>query len=172
MKDRYVVDTNVIIAASTIDDISINATPEDVELRIQVWSWLKEFRSSNSHLVLDGQGKIQKEYRAKLGQNAYGLQVIRHKWDTITYDLVDVEYDHDGHAILNEPLQTVIHDKSDRKMVAAALAAFTDHGSSCIAFAADSDWHGWEDEIVKTGVEFEPIIEQWSRAKYDEKKTK
>ena len=172
MKDRYVVDTNVIIAASTIDDIGINATPEDAELRTQVWNWLKEFRSSDSHLVLDGQGKIHKEYRAKLGQDSYGLQVVRHKWDTSAVDQVSVAYDQDEYAILNEPLQTVVHDNSDRKMVAAALAAFNDHGSSCIAFAADSDWHGWEDEIVKTGVELEPIIEQWSRAKYDEKKTK
>lgn len=172
MKDRYVVDTNVIIAASTIDDISINATPEDAELRIQVWNWLKEFKSSESHLVLDGQGYIQKEYRTKLGQNAYGLQVVRHKWDTIAYDLVSIEYDSDGHAILNESLQTVVDDRADRKMVAAALAALTDYGNSCIAFAADSDWHRWEDEIKKAGVELEPIIEQWSRAKYDEKKAK
>jgi len=172
MRDRYVVDTNVLIAGSAASDNSIDATPSDLKLQYQIWQWLVSFEQSNSNLILDIARKIEEEYRRNLAYQHYGLYVFQNKSDNCAVDYVDVEYDHDGHAILNEPLQTVIHDKSDRKMIAAALAAFTDHGSSCIAFAADSDWHGWEDAIKKTGVELEPIIEQWSREKYDEKQRK
>lgn len=172
MRDRYVVDTNVLIAGSAATNNDIDATPQDSKLKMQIWQWLANFEQSKSRLILDSSGKIEEEYRRNLAYQHYGLYVFQNKSDTCAIDYVHVGYDSDGHGILEEPLQTAIHDRSDRKMVAAALAALTDYGNSCIAFAADSDWHGWEDEIRKAGVELEPIIEQWSRAKYDEKKAK
>jgi hypothetical protein len=41
MHDRFVVDTNVLIAANSADPIhpkDIDATPEDPALRMRVWS--------------------------------------------------------------------------------------------------------------------------------------
>lgn len=172
MKDRYVVDTNVLIAGSAAIDTDINATPTTPALRKQVWSWLDEFDSSSSHLVLDGRNGIFDEYCRKLGFNDYGRQVVLHKQSANAVDYVNVEYDRDGHAILAEPLNAIINDNADKKMVAAAVDAVLKNGTCAIAFASDTDWHRWEDEIVKTGVELEPIIEQWSRAKHDEKKAK
>ena len=61
MRARYVVDTNVLIAASAADPQhpkDIDATPTDPALREQVWYWLDQFQQSSAHLVLDDAGKI------------------------------------------------------------------------------------------------------------------
>ena len=57
MRARYVVDTNVLIAASAADPVhpkDIDATPTDPTLRMLVWKWLSEFEQSDCRLVLDG----------------------------------------------------------------------------------------------------------------------
>jgi predicted nucleic acid-binding protein len=167
---RYVVDTNVLIAASAADPITpkdIDATPQEPELRLQVWEWLNEFQFSDAHLVLDGTLKIEAEYSNKLGFNDFGRQVVQHKWDYCAVDLVDVQYDADGHGMLPATLAPTIHDTADRKMVAAALES-----KAPVAFAGDTDWHDWETVLRQHGVTLEPIIETWSRAKWKEKKRK
>jgi len=173
MRARYVVDTNVLIAASAADISSPrDVTPSDPDLRMKIWQWLSDFQQSDSHLILDGQGEIEKEYGHKLGFNDYGRQVVMHKWNTCAVDQVSVEYDKDGHGILDEPLRTVVHDLADRKMVAAALDALTMHGESTIAFAGDTDWHGWEAALQTAGLNLEPIIQEWSINKFAEKNKK
>lgn len=65
MKARYVVDTNVLIAASAADPAhpkDIDATPADPELRKVIWKWLYAFEQSDSRMVLDWAGHIQGEY--------------------------------------------------------------------------------------------------------------
>ncbi|HXF08052.1 MAG TPA: hypothetical protein VNK45_05965 [Candidatus Acidoferrales bacterium] len=169
MKARYVVDTNVLIAASAADPKhpkDIDATPEDPKLRKTVWEWLYKFEQSDSRLVLDGDGRIYEEYNSKLGFNDYGIQVVLHKWSTASVDDVDIEYDADGYGVLPETLAAVVHDFADRKMVAAALAAHAMFGECCIAFAGDTDWHDWEDALTAHEMQLEPIIEAWSRQKH------
>jgi hypothetical protein len=43
MRERYVVDTNVLIAASAVV-AERDATPKDPQLRMQVWEWLSAFQ--------------------------------------------------------------------------------------------------------------------------------
>lgn len=175
MKARYVVDTNVLIAASATDassPLAHDATPSDPDLRMKIWQWLSDFQHSESHLILDGEGGIENEYGHKLGFNDYGRQVVMHKWNTCAVDQVSVEYDKDGHGILDEPLRTVVHDLADRKMVAAALDALMMFGESAIAFAGDTDWHGWEVALQTAGLNLEPIIPEWSLDKFAEKNKK
>lgn len=175
MKARYVVDTNVLIAASAGDPIrpaKIDATPDDPLLRMQVWSWLDKFDSEGSRLVLDGVGKIHSEYRNKLGFNDYGIQVIIRKFDTSAVDFVAVDYDTNGDGVLSVALTEVVHDGADRKMVAAAVRSHVDFGEGCVAFAGDTDWHDWEEALANNGVLLEPIIETWSRKKHAEKKAR
>lgn len=169
MKSRYVVDTNVLIAASAADPIhpkDMDATPTDPTLRMAVWQWLNDFQIAASNLVLDHEGKIFDEYNHKLGFNDFGIQVVMHKFSTAAVDHVSVSYDADGHGVLPATLTPVIHDLADRKMVASALAAVHEHGDCPIAFAGDTDWHAWEDALMQHGVELKPIIEQWSLAKF------
>lgn len=173
MRARYVVDTNVLIAASAADPThpkDMDATPPDPALRMRVWEWLSQFEQSDSRLVLDSAGEIYKEYTHKLGFNDFGIQVIMHKWSTSAVDEVPVDYDALGHALLPDALSSVVHDTADKKMVAAALAAHHLYGEGCVAFAGDTDWHDWEDELARNQVLLEPIIEEWSRKKHAEKK--
>lgn len=172
MKDRYVVDTNVLIAASAADPETqkdIDATPDNPDLLLKIWLWLDTFRQGNVRMVLDLEGEIYNEYCRKLGFNDFGIQVVMHKWQTASVDDVLVDYDADGYGILPETLVHIIHDLADRKMVAAALSSYAEFNEGCVAFAGDTDWHGWEDELLRHNVHLEPLIEDWSRAKYLEK---
>jgi predicted nucleic acid-binding protein len=175
MKDRYVIDTNVLIAASAADPGSpsdIDATPDDPSLRLKVLEWLSDFHESTSRLILDSELKIFSEYNNKLGHADFGIQVVMSKWSQDAVDSVNVVYDSDGNGVLPESLMRVIHDLADRKMVAASLASHADFGEGCVAFAGDTDWHDWERELAEHDVLLEPIIEDWSRAKHAEKKLK
>ena len=172
MRARYVVDTNVLIAASAADPVQpkdIDATPPDPVLRFKVWEWLNAFQQSDSRMVLDDGGRILEEYEHKLGFGDFGRQVVMHKWSTAAVDDVPVDYDGDGSGILPAELSLVVHDAADRKMVAAALAAHVLFGEGCVAFAGDTDWHDWETDLARHDVLLEPIIEEWSRRKHAEK---
>lgn len=172
MKPRYVVDTNVLVAASAADPVhphDVGATPDDPLLRLQIWQWLDHFQQSDSRLVLDLAGEIFHEYQQKLGFNDFGIQVVMHKWSTAAVDTVAVEYDVDGAAVLPPELAVVVHDMADRKMVAAALAALERFGQTCVAFAGDTDWHDWEQALRAHHIELEPLIEAWSRKKHADK---
>ena len=172
MRERYVVDTNVVIAASAADPVNpkdIDATPDDPALRLVIWNWLDEFSKETTRLVLDRRGRIQGEYGSKLKEDAFGIQVIIHKWSTSAVDIVEVEYDADGHGVLPDTLSDVVHDNADKKMVAAALQSHAQFGEGCVAFAGDTDWHDWETCLAQHHVLLEPIIEEWSRAKHAEK---
>lgn len=175
MRARYVVDTNVLIAASAADPThpkDIDATPTDPAQRMLVWQWLDAFQSSPSRMVLDRAGGIFEEYNKKLGFNDFGIQVVMHKWSTAAVDDVDVAYDEHGHGVLQPPLLAVIHDEADKKMVAAALDSLMRFGEGCVAFAGDTDWHDWEADLIANGVLLEPIIEGWSRQKHAEKQAR
>lgn len=174
MRPRYVVDTNVLIAASSADPLhpkDIDATPTDPKLRLQIWNWLDKFKSSSSRLVLDLAGEIYNEYNNKLGFNDYGIQVVMHKWSTADVDNVNVTYDEHGHGVLPNPLSDVIHDHADKKMVAAALDSHAQFGEGCVAFAGDTDWHDWEQSLLSHNISLEPIVEDWSRKKHAEKQS-
>lgn len=172
MRKRYVVDTNVLIAASAADPVhqtDIDATPEDPNLRLKVWRWLKEFGSGSTRIVLDMGEKIMQEYRNKLCYGDFGLQVVLKKWDTSAVDIVEITYDSNGDGCIPNELEPFVHDRADRKMVAAAVESKRLFGEGCIAFAGDSDWHGCEYNLFEFGLILEPIIEKWSRRKFEEK---
>jgi hypothetical protein len=172
MKHRYVIDTNVLIAASAghpVAPTDIDATPNDPEVRLRVFQWLERFESSESRLVLDCGNEIFTEYGRKLESNDYGLQVVRHKWDTAKVDCVDLEPSVHGYCTLPEPVRDAVHDPADRKFAAAAYVTENTEGDCAIAFASDTDWHGWEDVLADHGISLEAVIEDWSRPKYLEK---
>lgn len=175
MRGRYVVDTNVLIAASAADPVNpadIIATPTDPALRLEVWQWLDTFEKSDSRLVLDLDSRILEEYNKKLEYMDFGIQVVMSKFDKCAVDSVTVDYDEHGHGTLPATLLPVIHDLADRKMVGATLASYAEFGEGCVAFAGDTDWHDWEDALFAHNILVEPIIEAWSRAKYAEKQAR
>lgn len=177
LKDRYVIDTNILIGASAVHAAANGVqlphhrevTPQDPALLQQICDWLVAFEQSRSRLVLDVAGGINAEYHHKLDFNDYGIQVVMNKISRSEVDLVPVAYDDNGDGIVPQPLDEVVKDLADRKMLAAALEALKLPGSSAIAFAGDTDWLDWEADLIQTGLVLEPVIEAWSRAKHEEK---
>jgi hypothetical protein len=163
---RCVIDTNVLIGASAVDLSSPSAhkaIPEDPVLRMKIREWLEIFCQSDARLVLDHQWRIRREYNDNLNADFpdFGLLVVRHKWDTGATDGVDVKYDAHGHAKLEPGLNKVVLDRSDRKFVAAALAANTEFGECALAFAGDSDWRPTMPKLEATGLEMVDVIPEW-----------
>jgi hypothetical protein len=172
MKSHYVVDTNILIAANAgnpAESIKVDATPSDPVLQRQVWEWLVSLLKSSSRMVVDVQGKIRKEYATYIFEGGYAEQFMITMSSTGRVVPVSLSYDQDGYAVLPDSLQ-VVHDLSDRKMVAACLEAMEVYGECVIAFAGDTDWHNWEETFRVHGIDLEPIIESWSRSKYNEKR--
>jgi hypothetical protein len=172
MSPRYVVDTNVLIAASAADPThpaDIDATPREPHWRRKVWEWLDNFQASDSLLVLDRDQEIQSEYQNKLGFNDFGIQVVMHKWQTSAVEMVDLEPTEAGYRCLPRPVAAAMHDLADHKMAAAAYVASNGSGPCPVAFAGDTDWHGWEEILTAHGIALEPVIEDWSRTKYLQK---
>ncbi len=172
MKRHYVVDTNVLIAASAADPVNpadIDATPKDPLVRYRVWQWLVAFQTSDSRLVLDRGQEIYGEYQHKLGFNDFGIQVVMHKWSTMAVETVDLEPEEGRYRTLPDEVGNAMHDLADHKMAAAAYVVENTVGTCPIAFAGDTDWHGWEEVLTKHGINLEPVIEDWSIAKYREK---
>src|SRR5687768_17576738 len=131
----HVVDTNVLLVASAAHPYSpFGDSHVPVEEQQLVFEWLAAFRDdSDRQIVLDNLFRIYEEYRNKLTDQDYGLQVIHEKMQT--FRSVLLEWDGAGAAIV--PVVFASFDASDRKLLAAAL---TDPASICIVNAADSDW--------------------------------
>ncbi len=173
--ERYVIDTNVLIAASAADpssSVAQDATPDDPTQRMIINEWLHEFANADTRLVLDGRGKILDEYSNKLKYSEFARQVVIEKMSKNAVDYVDIEYDEYGHAILEDSLAQFIHDLSDRKMVAAVLDAQTSCPPCFLANASDTDWYDWEEVLKENGIEVEQIIHDWAHAKWLEKKAR
>jgi hypothetical protein len=65
----FLVDTNVMIAASAVNELSRrfpDAMPEEIELRELVYEWLASFDQSDNWIALDEEGLIYDEYDRNL----------------------------------------------------------------------------------------------------------
>jgi len=154
----HVVDTNVLLVASAAHPYSpFDDTHVPAAERSLVFEWLAAFRSDDGRqLVLDDRLKIYEEYRNKLTDQDYGLQVVKEKMQTLRF----AEIDWDGEtAVVPEAFREF--DPSDRKLLAAALR---DPDGISIVNAADSDWLEIEEALAGAGVEVVHIIEPWLRA--------
>jgi hypothetical protein len=143
----HLVDTNVLIVGSAAVEpryTDVNVDQDGIE---RVLDWLIEFRDDDGRqIVLDELWKIWKEYKNKLNDQHFGLQVINHKLKNCLRT-VPVEYDGDGHAVVPSALAAV--DNSDKKFVAAALV---DPANIHIVNAADGDWRQHVDALSAHGV--------------------
>ena len=120
-------------------------------------------------MVLDRDQEIQNEYESKLGFNDFGIQVVMHKWSTSSVEPVDLEPHGTSYKALPAQVAAAMHDLADHKMAAAAYVAVNTVGPCPIAFAGDTDWHGWETVLADHDIRLEPVIRDWSLAKYHEK---
>lgn len=157
MKD-HVVDTNVLLVASAAHPYSpFDDTHVPDAGQKQVFEWLKAFHGDcGRHLVLDDRLKIYEEYRNKLTDQDYGLQVVKEKMQMLRF--AEIAWDGEM-AVVPEAFRQF--DPSDRKLLAAAL---TDPSGISIVNAADTDWLEIEEALAAAGIEVVHIIESWLRA--------
>lgn len=155
----HVVDTNVLLVASAADPFSpFYDTHVPVAEQRLVFDWLVDFRADTATgLVLDDLFRIYEEYRQKLTEQDYGLQVIHEKMQALR--VVTLTWDDDGHARV--PKAFARFDPSDRKLLAAALC---DPATISIVNATDSDWLEIEGPLRLAGVRVHHLLERWLRA--------
>ena len=156
----HIIDTNVLLVASAqhpgspFKDSHVPAGQQQVVL-----DWLMAFRNDRQRwVVLDGLWKIWEEYNHKMTGQDIGLLVVTEKLQSLVR-FVDVAYDRHGHGCLPPELEKVVHDPSDRKFVAAALADLSGGGQSTIINAVDTDWCDWEDALKRYGVTVTHLID-------------
>jgi hypothetical protein len=173
----FLVDTNVMLAASAISELSNVATramPREIQLRELVYEWLTTFDLSDDRIVLDEVGLVQAEYERNMPHNwreqEYGLRVLQSKIDRmqVDYVLIDTIEGNGEHIAMLEPAhELIVADREDRKWVACALAALVLLGESPpIVYGAETDWHLAKAQLEAIGICFQPLLPlDWYLAK-------
>lgn len=176
MPDYYLIDTNVMLAASAYADVLSNllgrAMPKEEEYRELVYQWLCNFQHSTSLMILDEEGCIRDEYdrnmpfNNKMRSQEYGLQVLQNKQDRCLVEYVPIEVlEANGErvAVLSDELSRIVTDREDMKWVAAALSAkqYLDVNSP-IVYGAESDWYLIEGQLTAFDICFNRLLpEEW-----------
>lgn len=157
----HVIDTNVLLVASAADPHSpFSGSDLPPDLQAQVFEWLVSFRQDPAQvLVLDDWFRIYDEYRNKLTEQDYGLQVVSEKMNHAR--LVPVAYDTDGAALVPPNFSSL--DPSDRKLLAALIAA---PAGSCLVNATDTDWLAIERALDQEGLRVLHLLDAWLRSKH------
>ena len=150
MKDRIVVDTNVLIVANGRDN-----TPADLECEFACVEMLEGATSGKQIVLLDESNLIMDEYSNHC--NYRGAPGVGDEFFKFLYDRQWSEES----AIKHVPIQVISDkqggfanlppnsfDKSDRKFLAVAEA-----GDGRVVNATDSDWSEHADFIDSIGVQ-------------------
>ena len=165
----FLVDTNVMLAASAISALSNlaeRAMPREIELRELVYDWLVKFDQSDDRMVLDDVGLVRDEYERNMPYNwqeqEYGLQVLQSKRDRMQVDDVPIDtFEGNGEhiAVLAAEHEAIVTDREDRKWVACALAAMIMFEESPhIVYGAETDWHIARTQLEAFGIFFLPLL--------------
>lgn len=165
----FLIDTNVMLAASAISELSnvaIRTMPSEIELRESIYEWLVQFEQSEDHMVLDDTGLVLAEYERNMPYNwqeqEYGLQVLQSKRDRMQVDDVPIEtFEGNGEhiAVLASEHEAIVTDREDRKWVACALAAQIIFGQMpSIAYGAETDWFIAEAQLIAIGLCFQRLL--------------
>jgi hypothetical protein len=173
----YLIDTNVMLAASAVralSNVAVRAMPHEIELREQVYEWLKTFDLSMATIVLDEVGLIRDEYDRNLPFNfqeqEYGLQVLQNKLDQnlVCYVPIESLQANGEHIAILEPAHAaLVSDREDRKWVASSLAVSILHERTApIVYGAESDWFIAEEQLRKIGISFLRLLPvEWYEAR-------
>lgn len=173
-KSKWVIDTNVLIVATTA---SKRRPPRQIEKRGEtvpvntedelqaVFSWLDGInKDPHAHIVLDfPHNMIEDEYGKKIDKDEFGRMVIANKLSRCQYFPVFAEPDEHGDAIILHDAAEKVKDRADRRMVAAALES-----GAPIANACDTDWLDLlhNGTLAELGISVHHIIEAWCREEW------
>mgnify|MGYP006412387493 CR=1 FL=1 len=172
---NHVIDTNVLIVASGEHPdspfLSADHPVDKPEIADKVLQWLSDFIDSNQLLVVDTDDAIRKEYFNKLSEQNYGRRAYIDKYDKGQIEYMALTWEvkePDWTAELSDKLKVVVHDRSDKKFVAACIESLKENDTNIIN-ACDTDWIDWEDALAKEGIVVEQLINDWVREKWNTK---
>ncbi len=169
----YLVDTNVMLAASAIQELSnvaMRAMPREIELRELVYEWLSVFAESGERLVLDEEGLVRNEYERNMPFNMhgqeFGMQVLQGKLDRNLVEFVPIdtlEANGEHIAVLEPAHELLVPDREDRKWIACAFSAQTLFGSTPpIVYGAETDWFVAQSALETIGLHFQRLLpDEW-----------
>lgn len=165
MNKYYLIDTNVLLAASGV------ATQLRQEQVATVSGWLSQFRQDgDAFLLLDSEGaplitktRIIEEYQRKMPKSAFGWQVIKSKLEARKYLCYRVAYEgtpHNEYAVLPQTLTRGWRDPSDKKFMAVALEHIRVYPRQrCrIVNATDTDWSQYVSILRQHFIEVEQLL--------------
>ena len=173
----YLVDTNVMLAASAVSELSnqaVRAMPQEIELREMIYEWLADFDQSDRRIVLDEEGLVRDEYERNmpfnLREQEYGMQVLQSKLDRNLADYVPIdslEANGEHIAVLDSAHEALVTDREDRKWVACALAAHILFDQvPPIVYGAETDWFIAEEQLRGIGLCFQKLLpDDWYTSK-------
>ncbi|XEI32421.1 hypothetical protein NMD14_17060 [Aeromonas veronii] len=173
----YLVDTNVMLAASAVSELSdqaVRAMPREIELREMIYDWLSEFDQSEQHIVLDEEGLVRDEYERNmpfnLREQEYGMQVLQYKLDrnqAVYVPIDSIEANGEHIAVLDPAHEELVTDREDRKWVACALAAqILFDQVPPIVYGAETDWFIAEEQLRGIGLYFQRLLpDEWYTSK-------
>ena len=173
----YLVDTNVMLAASAVSELSnlaVRAMPQEIELRELIYEWLADFDQSDRRIVLDEEGLVRDEYERNmpfnLREQEYGMQVLQYKLDRNLADYVPIdslEANGEHIAVLDPAHEALVTDREDRKWVACALAAqILFDQVPPIVYGAETDWFIEEAQLRGIGLCFQKLLpDDWYTSK-------
>lgn len=177
---RYLVDTNVMLAASaafdTLSLLAERAMPEEIEFRETIFQWLANFEASGHIIVLDEEGTIRDEYERNMPFNPamqdqeYGMKVLQNKIDYLQVNYVPIDVlDANGEriALLSDELETIVHDRADRKWVASSQSTNILYEEiPPIVYGAETDWYVIEQALAEHDIHFERLLpDDWYEAR-------
>ena len=172
LPDRYVVDTNVPIAA--------NDPPDGDYSRDCVMACVEAIQHvlTNGGLVVDESGEIYKEYlgRLAIGKPGPGNEFMKwvhdFQWREDKVTRVEIHCLNDTDKEFKEfPEHDGLgdFDPSDRKFVAVANAC-ADTDKPPILQATDSKWWGWRKALSEVGIDVCFLCPGYVKEKYRKKK--
>lgn len=173
----YLVDTNVMLAASAVSELSnqaVRAMPQEIELREMIYEWLADFDQSDRRIVMDEEGLVRTEYERNMPFNSheqeYGMHVLQNKLDRGLVEYVPIESlaaNGEHIAVLGPAHEALVTDREDRKWVACALATqILFDQVPPIVYGAETDWFIAEAQLRGIGLCFQRLLpDDWYTAR-------
>jgi hypothetical protein len=154
----FIADTNLWIAASGRSDMS----PECARATLQ---FVVALQGNDDRLAVDYQWKLLGEYYREISEQDVAHEILDLLFSQNRLDWCQIELDSDGNAVV--PVECAVHDFSDRKFVAVALAH---EARPPIHNVSDEDWLEDEEMLARCGVQVIHHCEAELRGRYADKR--
>ena len=169
--DAVIVDTNVIVIANDTDD-------KRADCRDLCQDRLEQILLQGETVVVDNKWRILGEYEDNVNPNArkgvgdlFVKRLLQNQGNPNVCTIVHItSLSGNGTDFEEFPADNALSnfDPDDRKFIAVALVYESIHRQKATLLqAADSQWYGFRETLIKNGLEVEFICEEYIRYLYE-----